>query len=60
MITLDQLLILQDILAGGENPAANREWLLEHISVSHDSNGTLKIEIKDADPEYIDDLFRER
>jgi hypothetical protein len=57
MINLDQLLILENILAGGISPAANRDWLLEHTSISHDGAGTLKIEIAAADPEDIEALF---
>jgi hypothetical protein len=57
MITLDQLLILENIFAGGSSPAANRDWLLEHTSVSHDGTGTIKIEIAGADSEDIEALF---
>lgn len=57
MITLDQLLILENIFAGGVSPAANRDWLLDHTSISQDGAGTLRIEITDADPEDIDALF---
>lgn len=57
MITLDQLLVLENIFSGGVSPAANRDWLLEHTSISHEGTGTLQIEVTDADPEDIDALF---